>query len=56
MLNVQCDRCGGHGRYRTAKLVEKHGDDATVQPFQYDLTKDCPHKNIPDTRLGSARR
>src|SRR6185437_16294769 len=45
MLNVHCDRCGRHGRYRTAKLVEKYGADANVQPFQEDLTRDCPHKH-----------
>ena len=44
MLIVQCDRCGRHGRYNTARLVEKYGADANVQPLQDDLTRDCPEK------------
>jgi hypothetical protein len=44
MLRVECDRCGRKGRYRTDKLLEKYGVDATLQPFQEDLTRDCPHK------------
>lgn len=34
MLTVQCDNCGRHGRYSTAKLVVKYGAASTVQPLQ----------------------
>jgi hypothetical protein len=42
-------RCGRHGRYRTDKLLAKYGPDETLQPFQEELTRDCPHKR--DLRL-----
>lgn len=34
MLDVECSRCGRHGRYNTAKLVERFDADEAVQPFQ----------------------
>ena len=52
MLTVQCDRCGRHGRYNTAQLVEKYGAAATVQPFQDDLTRNCPEKHDPGYPFG----
>lgn len=53
MLNVQCARCGRHGRYSTDKLVAKYGADATVQPFQEDITKDCPRWQDHTLELGT---
>ena len=52
MLGVQCDRCGRHGRYSTAKLVERFGPDANLQAWQEELTADCPHKNDPGYPFG----
>lgn len=52
MLNVVCERCGRHGRYNTARLVGKYGADETVQPFQEDITRDCPEKNDPRYAFG----
>jgi hypothetical protein len=44
MLNVQCDRCGRKGRYRTDKLLAKYGAESSREEFQNDLTRDCPGK------------
>ena len=52
MLNVECSRCGRHGRYNTVKLVERFGADETVQPFQEWITKDCPEKHDPRYAFG----
>jgi hypothetical protein len=49
MLTVQCDRCGRAGRYSTAKLVEQYGAEATVQPFEDDLTRDARISMTQDT-------
>jgi hypothetical protein len=43
MLNIQCDRCGRHGRYST---------DASVQPPQEDITRNCPGKHDPKYAFG----
>lgn len=52
ILRVVCDRCGRRGRYRTDKLVAKYGADASIQPFQDDITRDCPKRNDPTIELG----
>lgn len=53
MLRVACDRCGRSGRYRTDKLFAKYGADATVQPFQEDITRDCPRRHDHALELGT---
>lgn len=47
MLDVKCDNCGRHGRFRTSKLVAKYGAGASVQPLQDDLRRDCPDRDDP---------
>ena len=51
--NVRCDRCFRRGRCKTTKLVAQFGADATVQPFQDWITKDCPKRNDPRSPLGT---
>lgn len=53
MLWVQCDRCGRAAKYRTDKLVAKYGADASIEPFQNDITRDCPKRQDPNIELGN---
>ena len=31
-IEVECKKCGRHGRYRKATLIEKYGSDTPVDP------------------------
>lgn len=52
MLRVRCDRCGREGKYRTDKLVAKYGADASIEPFQNEITQDCPKRHDAKIELG----
>ncbi|HWE75048.1 MAG TPA: hypothetical protein VG328_17945 [Stellaceae bacterium] len=50
VLRVECNRCGRAGRYHTAKLIERFGPDATVEPLQKEITQDCPRRDWDRTK------
>jgi hypothetical protein len=52
MLRIECDRCGRKGQYLTAKLVETYGADASIEPLQQYVTRDCPKRRDPTVELG----
>jgi hypothetical protein len=34
VLNVECEKCGRHGRYRLDRLIERYGIDANCSTSQ----------------------
>ena len=44
MLNVECDKCGRHGRYRLDRLIERYGIDAKINEWSSEVTADCPRR------------
>ena len=48
MLDVRCDRCGRAGRYRVARLVERHGIDAGLPAIASALEEGYPRKGEHD--------
>jgi hypothetical protein len=43
-LEVACDRCGRRGRYRTARLVARHGAGMGLPDLLAELSRDCPNR------------
>jgi hypothetical protein len=42
VLNVECDKCGGRGRYRLHGLIERYGIDAKM--LNWEPEADCSRK------------
>jgi hypothetical protein len=40
-LAIGCERCGRHGRYNVARLIEKHGADMKLLDLRANLAN-CP--------------
>ena len=44
-VEVECKRCGRHGRYRKATLIEKYGSDTVLPDLLALLASDCEFRN-----------
>ena len=44
VLEVACGRCGRHGRYNTARLVERRGAGMPMPDLRDVLAGDCPRR------------
>ena len=40
-IEVECKRCGRHGRYRKATLIEKYGSDIVLPDLLGLIAGDC---------------
>ena len=47
VLNVECAKCGRHGRYRVEQLFVKLGPDTKLTDWIASLASDCPRKRSP---------
>jgi hypothetical protein len=41
VLEVACNRCGRHGKLRTAALLAKHGSDLPIPKPRHIIAADC---------------
>jgi hypothetical protein len=41
MIEIECPKCGRHGRLRTARLLKEHGPDIKLPDLLRELTN-CP--------------
>jgi hypothetical protein len=41
MVEIECAKCGRHGRLRTARLIEEHGPDIKL-PDLLGVIAQCP--------------
>ena len=48
-IEVECKKCGRHGRYRKATLIEKYGSDIVLPDLLALIAGDCEFRN----RLGN---
>ena len=48
-IEVECKKCGRHGRYPKASLIEKYGSDIVLPDLLALLAGDCKFRN----RLGN---
>jgi len=48
-IEIDCQKCGHHERYRKATLIEKYGRDTVLPDVLALLSSDCGFKN----RLGN---
>ena len=44
VLNIECEKCSRHGRYRLDRLIERYGIDAKLFDWSDETTADCPRK------------
>ena len=44
-IEVECKKCGRHGRYRKATLIEKYGSDIVLPDLLALLASDCEFRN-----------
>ena len=44
-IEVECKKCGRHGRYRKATLIEKYGSDTVLPDLLAMLASDCEFRN-----------
>ena len=44
-IEVECKKCGRHGRYRKATLIEKYGSDTVLPDLLALLASDCEFRN-----------
>ena len=44
-IEVECKKCGRHGRYRKATLIEKYGSDIVLPDLLALLAGDCEFRN-----------
>ena len=44
-IETGCQKCGRHGRYRKATLIEKYGDDTVLPDLLALLASDCEFRN-----------
>ena len=44
-IEVECKKCGRHGRYRKASLIEKYGTDTVLPDLLALLASDCEFRN-----------
>ena len=42
---IDCQKCGRHGRYRNATLIEKYGSDTVLPDLLALLASDCEFRN-----------
>jgi hypothetical protein len=42
VLRVECTKCDRKGRYRVAKLIEKHGRNGNMMKWREMLNAECP--------------
>jgi hypothetical protein len=47
LLRVECSKCDRAGRYRVAKLIEKHGRKGNLTKWISDLRADWPRQDAP---------
>jgi len=43
-FKVECKKCGCHGRYRKATLIEKYGSDIVLPDLLGLITGDCEER------------
>ena len=43
-IEIECKRCGRHGRYRKATLIEKYGSDIVLPDLLALLAGDCEYR------------
>jgi len=48
-IEVECKKCGHHGRYRKATLIEKYGSDIVLPDLLALIARDCEFRG----RLGN---
>ena len=48
-MGVECKKCGRHGRYQKATLIEKYGSDIVLPDLLALIAGDCEFRN----RLGN---
>ena len=48
-IEVECKKCGRHGRYRKASLIEKYGSDIVLPDLLALIAGDCEFRG----RLGN---
>ena len=44
-IEIDCQKCGRHGRYRKATLIEKYRDDTVLPDLLTLLASDCEFRN-----------
>ena len=44
-IEIDCQKCGRHGRYRKATLIEIYSDDTVLPDLLALLTNDCEFRN-----------
>ena len=44
-IEIDCQKCGRHGRYRQATLIEKYGSDIVLPYLLALLASDCEFRN-----------
>ena len=44
-IEVECKKCGRHGRYRKATLIEKYGSDIVLPDLLALIAGDCEFRN-----------
>ena len=44
-IEIDCQKCGRHGRYRKATLIEKYGSDIVLPDLLALLASDCEFRN-----------
>jgi hypothetical protein len=47
VLRVTCPKCERAGRYRVARLIERHGAGAGLPDWKDVVTADCPRRAKP---------
>ena len=47
-FEVVCDKCGRHGRYAVARLIDQRGADRKVTDLLTELRSDCPKRRAGD--------
>ena len=48
-IEIDCQKCGRHGRYRKVTLIEKYGSDTVLPDLIGLLANDCEYRG----RLGN---
>ena len=53
-IEIECEKCGRHGRYSKATLIKRYGADLVLPDLLRLISSDCENRLSPATMACSA--
>ena len=50
LIEIECEKCGHHGRYSKAALIKRYGGDLVLPDLLKAMSGDCEKKSGPSTQ------